>query len=216
MEDNVRKRSGRFQSLGEVAERLLRSRGLLTKAKEASVRAIWEHVVGEYIARNTEALWCSGGVLIVTTKEDASLAQAVSHLREDIRRKLNEALGAEIVREIHFQPRQPGKKPKGSPPLRREQLEFAGEEIPQTEVDDIQLSPEDEAEIDQLVSAIANAEIAASVRRALVKEKKLQLWKLEHGYRPCTRCGALHKDGSTLCLACQVVDKARHPRDKLT
>lgn len=214
MTDTIRPQSGRLQRAGAIAEQLLRRRGMLTQAREASIPAIWEDAVGEYLAQNTEALYCSGGVLVVTTKEDASLAHALTHLREAVRTKLNRLLGASIVEDIHFQPREPGKPLKGTPPLRRKSLEFPGHEISSSDLDQVELSPDELQAIEAVVEPIQNTAVAQSVRAALTKEKRLAKWKQAHGYRACVQCGTLHKDQGETCLACRVVRKARHPRDR--
>lgn len=69
--------------------------------EEMQVLGIWAAAVGPDIAKNANPKTMRNGILFVETRHPVwnTELQAKSHL---IRRKLNERIGAELVREIHF------------------------------------------------------------------------------------------------------------------
>ncbi len=87
--------------MGQALERLTRSLGIGKMLDEYGVLAAWSSVVGERIAAVSTALRIENGVLFVgvtTAPWRAELAMQ----RQDIMRRINAAVGKEVVREIRF------------------------------------------------------------------------------------------------------------------
>ena len=87
------------QSLGSVIQDWLRANNLEEKVQEHSVPLYWEEIVGESVARHARVERVDKGKMFVTV-ESATWRVEVALRREEIRRKLNERLGAEVVKEV--------------------------------------------------------------------------------------------------------------------
>jgi predicted nucleic acid-binding Zn ribbon protein len=87
------------QTIGSAIKEWLRANGLEQKVQEHSVPGYWEEVVGEAFARHARVEKVDNGRLFVSV-ESAAWRSEVMLRREEIRAKLNERLGAEIVKEI--------------------------------------------------------------------------------------------------------------------
>lgn len=87
------------QTIGSAIKEWLRANGLDQKVQEHSVPGYWEEIVGEAFARHAKVERVDNGRLFVSV-ESAAWRTEVMLRREDIRTRLNERLGAEIVKEI--------------------------------------------------------------------------------------------------------------------
>ena len=70
--------------------------------EECRVVEIWDDVVGDTIAAQTQPIGISKGMLKVTVADHAWLQQ-LQFLKHDISNKLNEALKVDLVENIYFQ-----------------------------------------------------------------------------------------------------------------
>ncbi len=86
---------------GDLAERSLRA--LLPKKAylEYRVCAAWDEAVGERIAQMTRPVRVKDGLLTVAANDSAWVTE-LGYMSEDLRDKVNEALGGEEVRHIRF------------------------------------------------------------------------------------------------------------------
>jgi predicted nucleic acid-binding Zn ribbon protein len=73
--------------------------GLRRELDDYRVFEAWERIVGPQIARNAQPTRLDAKRLVVTVKSTVWM-QELALLREDIRRKLNEWMGREIVSEV--------------------------------------------------------------------------------------------------------------------
>ena len=87
------------QSIGAAIKEWLRANGLDQKVQEHSVPGYWEEIVGEAFARHAKVERVDAGRLFVSV-ESAAWRTELMLRREDILRRLNERLGAEIVKEL--------------------------------------------------------------------------------------------------------------------
>lgn len=95
------KKSG-LTPIGEILKEILPANAMPKGlGDELRVLGAWPGAVGSEVAKNASPTTFRGGILFVETKHPiwATELQGKSHL---IRRKLNEKLGAELVREIQF------------------------------------------------------------------------------------------------------------------
>lgn len=87
--------------VGTAIAELTAALGIDGTLKRYAVIAGWAEVVGEQIARVTEPQRIENGVLFVSVKT-APWRTELSLQRIEIMRKLNAAVGAEVVRDIRF------------------------------------------------------------------------------------------------------------------
>jgi predicted nucleic acid-binding Zn ribbon protein len=96
-----------MRSLKAALPGALRSLGIARRTREAQALWLWREVVGPDLARETAAFKLTGGTLWVSASSTA-LAHQLHLERELIRGRLNEWIGAPVVREIRF--RQEGRR----------------------------------------------------------------------------------------------------------
>jgi predicted nucleic acid-binding Zn ribbon protein len=69
--------------------------------EEAKIFSFWSSAVGSEIAKQANPMSFKNGILFVETKHSAWITE-LNTRRHTIVRKLNSAMGKEIIREIHF------------------------------------------------------------------------------------------------------------------
>ncbi|GJQ20258.1 MAG: hypothetical protein HBSIN02_06130 [Bacteroidia bacterium] len=91
-----------MQVLGRALEEFIRSLGLQKKIREYDAVLRWNEAVGERVARVAEAYAIRKGVLFVRVSSGPWRGE-LQVLKSEIRTKLNQLLGEEIVKDIRFQ-----------------------------------------------------------------------------------------------------------------
>lgn len=87
------------QSIGDAIKDWLRANGLDQKVREHSAAGYWPEVVGEAFARHARVEKIDNGRLFVSV-ESAAWRSEIMLRREEILQRLNERLGAEVVKEL--------------------------------------------------------------------------------------------------------------------
>lgn len=93
------RRTGR--PLGEVLEELVGQLGIREKLSEYDAVLQWETVVGSHIAKIARAERITQGVLFVRVTA-STWRNELNMRKEEIRSRLNTALGADVVKDIRF------------------------------------------------------------------------------------------------------------------
>ncbi len=89
------------QHLGKVLKQLIDSMGVRRGIDEARTVETWAALAGPDVNGVTRRAWVEGRTLCVQLSSAARRHQL--HMqRSDLRRRLNEALGADLVQEIRF------------------------------------------------------------------------------------------------------------------
>lgn len=88
-----------FTSLSVLLKKFLRERGLEQKLIELSVPQYWREIVGEQVNKVSLVKYFENGQLFVEVRAAVWRTELLLR-REDIRRKINERCGGEVVREI--------------------------------------------------------------------------------------------------------------------
>ncbi len=88
-----------LQRLNGVLQGVVARLGLRRDLDDYRVFDAWERIVGAQIARNAQPTRLDSKRLVVTVKS-AVWMQELSLFREEIRRKLNEWMGREMISEI--------------------------------------------------------------------------------------------------------------------
>lgn len=86
-------------SIGAIIQQWLRDNGLDNKLKEQSVPTYWVEIVGETIAKHATVDRIDKGIMFISV-QSATWRNEIMLRREEIKRKVNERFGAEVVQEI--------------------------------------------------------------------------------------------------------------------
>jgi predicted nucleic acid-binding Zn ribbon protein len=172
-------------ALGEALRRLDNNAGL-----EARAVMLWSQIVGPQMAAASEVRSVQDGTLVVVTRSSA-WSQEFSFQKRTILRRYREKLGQEFIRDLRFTV---GAVRGISDPA-------ANHAPPDAEVRRIRLSPVEVASIRRAADT-GDPELAQAIRRSLTHEAQIRHWHLEHGARPCSRCGAAFRTPRDLCPAC--------------
>ena len=89
------------QSLGNVLNRLLERYGLAQRAQEITALNLWPEIVGEKIARVTEARDVREGRLFVRV-ENSVWRNELYYIKQNIIQELNLRLGQNVIYDIVF------------------------------------------------------------------------------------------------------------------
>ena len=90
-----------MQSLTDALVGYMREEGLEQSLWEVQLEEIWPKVMGETIAKLTRSVELKDGMLMVHLNSAALKAQLFEN-RFELVRKLNEALGAEAIRDCRL------------------------------------------------------------------------------------------------------------------
>ena len=92
-----------LESLDGVVEELLRRRDPTGRGVFALYRIVrvWRRALGERVAARATPVAFADGTLVAAVR-GATWLQELQFLREEVRRKLNEALGEELVTGVRF------------------------------------------------------------------------------------------------------------------
>ncbi len=90
-----------MQRLGPAIEDLLGKLGISGKIREYDAVERWPDVVGQQVAKVTQAEAIKSGILIVRVS-NGPWRNELQFLKAEIIRKLNEDLGQELVKDIRF------------------------------------------------------------------------------------------------------------------
>jgi predicted nucleic acid-binding Zn ribbon protein len=94
-------RKSNTQPLGDVLREYVRSMNFERKLKEVDVVASWEALLGKTIAHYTRNIYLSRKILYVELTSSV-VKNELTMMREEIRKRLNEEAGEEMVEKIVF------------------------------------------------------------------------------------------------------------------
>ncbi|MEO2136046.1 MAG: DUF721 domain-containing protein [bacterium] len=97
----VSQRADKPKKLGELFTSTLKRMGLERKLDDYRAWDAWDEVVGPAIARNAQPTRLDGDRLIVAVR-NSSWLQELDLLKKQLRERLNEKMGRELVRELYF------------------------------------------------------------------------------------------------------------------
>ncbi len=89
------------KSVGELILKNLREQGLETPLQQKRLIAAWSEVMGEMIAGYTQDLFIKNQTLFVHLTNPALRAD-LSMMRLEIVKKLNDAVGSQVIADIRF------------------------------------------------------------------------------------------------------------------
>ncbi|MCW0484153.1 DUF721 domain-containing protein [Gaoshiqia sediminis] len=94
-------RKSNTEKLGQVLRQYIEENKLQHKLSEVDIIASWEELMGKTVASYTEDLKISNGTLFVKTSSPM-LRNELMMMKEEIRKRLNEKAGMELIRQIIF------------------------------------------------------------------------------------------------------------------
>ena len=86
-------------AVSDILETVFRGHPLERRIREGGVWLVWDDAVGEQISSKAQPAKLNEGVLTVHVSS-APWLQQLTFLKEEIRKKVNDRLGQEIVKEI--------------------------------------------------------------------------------------------------------------------
>ncbi len=199
------RRKDRASSVGRLVGARLDQMGIGDKVRQHTAPLVWAELVGPQVAGATEPERVREGVLYVAARS-AVWAHELNYHKADILRRLNDRIGAQagkpLIIDIRFFnkgviTKQPA--PDVRPPL----------SPTRAELEDIEVTPQERAAIDQDVSGIADETLRERLRRARLADVRTRRWRTEHGWQKCPDCGEpapprFPDDGMVNCSRCRV------------
>lgn len=88
------------KAVEDVIRGLLRGWGLDRLSREQRVFAVWEEALGE-LAKKARPVAVHDGQLVVAVKDNVWMTE-LSFQKDKLKKKLNQALGAGVIRELRF------------------------------------------------------------------------------------------------------------------
>jgi len=86
-------------SLGDALKHFLRHSRLKGSIQAMQITDVWEKIMGKTVARYTDKISIHGSTLYITTSV-APLKQELLYQKDTICKRVNEALGEAIVRDV--------------------------------------------------------------------------------------------------------------------
>lgn len=177
--------------MGSVLEVLVHRLRLAGRLRQEAALIYWASAVGPEIARHTRPLRVRGRTLVVQVR-NAAWANQLSFLKGQILTTLGTRTG-DLVEDIRWETgvwREEGEgtaaPPRGVP----------------AHPSAMPLQPGDAERIEELTSPVADPEVRAAWAVFLGGELRRRAWRAARGYKPCPRCGVLHRRGPLPCPAC--------------
>jgi len=171
--------------------RFLQSVPQSREAREQWIPYLWHQLVGPEIAALTRQVTVSNGIVRVSV-ESSALAQELSFKAEELKRKLNKRLRAELVVQVRFS----SARPRHSKAKKQEKKSL--------DVSSIEL---DETTLNQLKAEVDTYDLDEDLKQTmlncLVTWAKLERRKQELGYRRCPVCQVLYEGEEPLCPLCR-------------
>jgi hypothetical protein len=191
-------RNGSFRKsstarIGGFLKDTLRALGVQEKLLEQKALEKWAQAVGPQIAASSKAEDVHDGVLFVSCKSSTWSSELTLH-KLDIVKKLNAAVGKEVIKDIRFTAR-------GF----RKAEEIQHDDGVTVRVDAIELDAEETKAADEAASVCESDELARKIKDAILTSKRLKEAKLREGYKRCSKCSELHNGKYDLCDSCRTL-----------
>ncbi|HEY3373970.1 MAG TPA: DUF721 domain-containing protein [Candidatus Aquicultor sp.] len=158
-----------MKRLSDAFDELERGGPLAGKFTELKALSVWDEIVGRPVCECARPLRIRSGVLYVATKSPA-WSQELKALEGNIRRKINAAIGEQVVREIRFTCRQTEPATQAEPEMK---------DAPPLAA--VKLSDDEQDFIDDIVDELPEDELRDRLKRLAEKDKKLKRWRAQGG-----------------------------------
>jgi predicted nucleic acid-binding Zn ribbon protein len=89
-------------SLGDAIQQFLQSSRIKGDIQALQIEEVWEKIMGKTIAKYTDQIRIINKTLFITTNV-APLKQELQYQKEQIKKRVNEALGSNDIQEVVIQ-----------------------------------------------------------------------------------------------------------------
>jgi len=151
---------------------------------------LWQEVVGERLAGLTRAARFARGTLWVEVRSPAA-AQELGYVKEECLRRLNERLGEDAVREVHFVPGRFDASPEATV---------------------VRIDAQDESRARSLFQEVGDPALRAGFERLYVTLARRERSLLAAGGRACPECGVVFVGLERTCPGCRMGGIAQEKR----
>ncbi|HNU70924.1 MAG TPA: DUF721 domain-containing protein, partial [Thermodesulfobacteriota bacterium] len=158
-----------MDSIKMILQGILRQQNLDSKVHLYHSLEGWETMVGSRIARHCQPKNFREGILSVVVDSPAWMQQ-LRYLEEDIRKKVNEAIGSATVTKIHFQIGELVQSDKG--------LEAAASSL---EWERGEIDSDVRARIDTQTAEIHDEQMKEQLKRFFARQYKVLQYRRKHG-----------------------------------
>ena len=181
-----------------VLEDLIRRHGLEGPLQEHRLGRVWPQIVGPAVAAAARPLRVKNGVLQVRVKSPGWV-QELNFRRRYILNKIASYLPNVRIHHIDFRTSWPEE-----PEAPTESSEPSGPPWPTvTELERIPLQAREKQQIEAVVAQLSDNEMRETLRHAMTHEIQSRKWRLQQGWKPCSRCQALFYGEEDQCPICQ-------------
>jgi len=156
----------RTLKIDQVLNSWLRRFGYDKKIREYKAMYLWNEVVGKHVAANAQPTQIENGRMSVIVSDSIWLTE-LNLLRMQYIAKINEQLGAEIVKEIEFKIGEVNKPSERTPPRSIEV-----EKDYRKEIENIELGPEELRIINQTVANVEDEELGEILKQIFSNQSK--------------------------------------------
>ena len=190
------RRSGQVAPIGAALDNLVsRSEGR-TRVRERLAALVWRDAVGDFYAERTRVNKVRHAIMWVWCDSPA-LAHQLSLDAKEIIRRINTELSGPVVKEIRTSTLRRGKDeaeyevglPEHKGPTK-------------SEFDAVVLTQMETEAIDREAATIENEAIRKRFRQAAISERRMNRWRMNHGYRKCAGCGWMVAPEFDECKMC--------------
>lgn len=164
-------------------------------------KARWAETVGPQVASVTQIERVqtdgTGKVVLVVRVKNSVWANELTLLKGDMLRRLNLALGGQVLTDMHFKASglaktaNRAKTPAQTPSPGRDELGAVS--LPRAAQERIQAA----------AAGIADDALRARIENAMRRAARADVWKREQGWKPCPSCGTLTE--SVPCPLCRAL-----------
>lgn len=180
-----------MEKINKLVNVTLKKLGLKARALEYKVVDIWESVVGETIIKHASVVEMHRGVLFVHVDHPVWI-QHLSFAAQDIKNRINRAIGEKVVKEIRF---------KAGNRCNKQKIK---QDIGKKEPRKYDLSFEELGKIEAMVEEIGDPEIRKVVASLIRQGKIITLEKQEAGWIKCPLCGMMIEPKKKKCFYCGI------------
>ncbi|MBE0416330.1 MAG: DUF721 domain-containing protein [Coriobacteriia bacterium] len=169
-------RRGRMVRVGEAMRSLIRSSDRAGGLLKARATEVWAEVVGPDIARHTVGMGVRAGELNVHVDSHAWATQ-LTLMADDLRKRVNEALGENAVRHIRFTVSRVVAEKRDQETSERE----AGRRYGGERVEPVSVTVEERREIEEAAAGIENESLREAAIRARIRDRELKKGREKRG-----------------------------------
>ena len=193
----MRHRSRGQGAVGEALNGLFGTMESGGRLRESLALAYWSDVVGPQAAAASEPETVRDGILFVRTKSSV-WSHELTFLKSHILTELNRRIGRPIIKDIIYRAQGVKKAP---------QPEAAGDHPTEEELKLVVLTAREQTALDEELRSlvtIRDEKLRDSVRARIVRDRRLRRWRLDHGWKECAGCQAVHDTDDRLCPICRL------------